>query len=104
MHAINHFRRPRSSSVMCDFELGRITAPTMFIWDEDDPFLSPDNARPCIAAVPSASLHEVAGGHAPWFEDPMLCGSLIGRHLTGTGFPPAIASPVQLEPDPVRGE
>ncbi len=104
MHAIDHFRRPRTSSVMNDIELGRITAPTIFIWGKDDPFLSPDNARPAIAEVPSATLHEVAGGHAPWFEDPVRCGSLIGRHLTDTGFPPAIPSPIQLEPDPVPGE
>jgi pimeloyl-ACP methyl ester carboxylesterase len=94
MHAINHFRRPRIPSVMSMGELGRITAPTTFIWGRDDPYLSPANARPSIAELPSATLSEVPGGHAPWFEDPAGCGSLIRRHLTDTGFPPFLPDPI----------
>jgi pimeloyl-ACP methyl ester carboxylesterase len=89
MHAIDGFRRPRADSVMTDAELGRITAPTMFCWGTDDPFLTPAQARPAIAKIPGAVLHEVPGGHGPWLEDPAGCAKLVTGHFTATGYPPA---------------
>lgn len=89
MHALNHFRRPRHTSIMSDTELRQITTPTMFIWGQADPFLSPAHARPSIAKLPAAILHEVPGGHGPWFEDPTACATLITQHFAGTGHPPA---------------
>jgi pimeloyl-ACP methyl ester carboxylesterase len=80
MHAIDRFRRPRPESVMGDSELARIQVPTMFYWGRDDPFLSPEQARPSVALIPGARLHEVAGGHAPWFEDPVDCATRIDDH------------------------
>lgn len=65
MHAIDHFRRGRPDSVMSDRELGQISAPTMFCWGSSDPFLSPGQARPSIAKIHGAVLHEVEGGHGP---------------------------------------
>jgi pimeloyl-ACP methyl ester carboxylesterase len=89
MHAIDGFRRPRAGSVMTGGELGQITAPTMFCLGTGDPFLSPAQARPSIAKIPGAVLHEVPGGHGPWLEDPAGCGRLVTRHLAATGFAPA---------------
>lgn len=89
MHAINGFRRPRAESTMTDEELGRISAPTMFCWGDDDPFLTPAQARPSVAKVPGAVLREVPGGHGPWFDDPLGCAQLVLDHLTATGFAPA---------------
>jgi pimeloyl-ACP methyl ester carboxylesterase len=89
MHAIDGFRRPRAGSVMTDAELGQITAPTMFCWGTSDPFLTPAQARPAIAQIPGAVLHEVPGGHGPWLENPAGCAKLITGHLTATGYPPA---------------
>jgi pimeloyl-ACP methyl ester carboxylesterase len=89
MHAIDGFRRPRPENVMDDAELARITTPTMFCWGTDDPFLSPAKARPAIAKIPGAVLHEVTGGHGPWLDDPATCAKLVTAHLTATGFPPA---------------
>jgi pimeloyl-ACP methyl ester carboxylesterase len=89
MHAIDGFRRPRADSVMTDAELGQITAPTMFCWGTDDPFLSPAQARPAIARIPGAVLHEVPGGHGPWLEDPAGCAKLVTGHFTATGYAPA---------------
>jgi pimeloyl-ACP methyl ester carboxylesterase len=83
MHAIDRFRRPRPETVMGDSELARIQVPTMFYWGRDDPFLSPQQARPSLARIPGARLHEVAGGHAPWFEDPVDCATRIDDHQTG---------------------
>jgi pimeloyl-ACP methyl ester carboxylesterase len=89
MHAIDGFRRPRPDSVMTDRELGRITAPTMFCWGTEDPFLTPAQARASIAKIPGAELHEVPGGHGPWLEDPAGCAKLVTDHFTATGFAPA---------------
>ena len=80
MHAIDRFRRPRPETVMGDSELTRIQVPTLFYWGRDDPFLSPQQARPSVAKIPGARLHEVAGGHAPWFEDPVDCATQINDH------------------------
>jgi len=93
LHALNHLRRPREGSVMSDAELSRVTVPTMFAWGADDPFLSPMQARRSIAKLPSAILHELPGGHGPWFEDPTVCATVIIQHLTNTGHPPALDNP-----------
>jgi pimeloyl-ACP methyl ester carboxylesterase len=89
MHAIDGFRRPRADSVMSGGELGQIAAPTMFCWGTGDPFLAPAQARPSIAKIPGAVLHEVPGGHGPWLEDPAGCARLTTGHLAATGFAPA---------------
>jgi pimeloyl-ACP methyl ester carboxylesterase len=89
MHAIDGFRRPRPESVMDDAELARVTAPTMFCWGTDDPFLSPAKGRPSVAKIPGAVLHEVPGGHGPWLDDPAICAKLVTAHLTASGFAPA---------------
>ena len=89
MHAIDGFRRPRPDSVMTDAELAQITVPTMFCWGTGDPFLSPAQARPAIAKIAGAVLHEVPGGHGPWLEDPAGCARLTIDHFTATGFAPA---------------
>jgi pimeloyl-ACP methyl ester carboxylesterase len=80
MCAIDGFRRPRPETVMSDSELARVHVPTMFCWGREDPFLTPERARPSVAKIPGAVLHEVDGGHAPWFEDPVGCAALIDDH------------------------
>jgi pimeloyl-ACP methyl ester carboxylesterase len=88
MHAINGFRQPRPESVMTAGELAKVSTPTAFVWGTRDPYLAPAAARPWIGKMPAATLHEVTGGHAPWFDDPAGCAGLVTRHLTATGFPP----------------
>jgi pimeloyl-ACP methyl ester carboxylesterase len=90
MHAIDGFRRPRADSIMTGRELGQITAPTMFCWGTGDPFLAPEQARPAIAKIPGAVLHEVQGGHGPWLEDSAGCARLTTGHFAATGFAPAV--------------
>ena len=82
MHAIDRFRRPRPETVMSDRELARIEAPTLFCWGREDPFLTPQQARPSVAKIHGSILHEVAGGHAPWFESPADCAKQIHDHLS----------------------
>jgi pimeloyl-ACP methyl ester carboxylesterase len=79
MHAIDRFRRPRPETLMTDDELSCIETPTLFYWGREDPFLSPQRAYPSIAKIPGAILHEVDGGHAPWFEHPVDCATLIDK-------------------------
>ena len=82
MHAIDHFRRPRPESVLTPQQLASIAIPTMFMWGTNAPYLSAERARPSIDQIPSATLHEVPGGHGPWLVDPERSAELIQTHLT----------------------
>jgi pimeloyl-ACP methyl ester carboxylesterase len=84
MHAIDHFRRPRPESVLTTAELRAIAVPTMFIWGTCAPYLTADRARLSIDQIPSATLHEVPGGHGPWLVDAKRSAELIQSHLTVT--------------------
>jgi pimeloyl-ACP methyl ester carboxylesterase len=81
MHAIDRFRRPRTESVLTAPELAAIAVPTMFIWGADAPYLSAEAARPSIDQIPTATLHEVPGGHGPWLVDTKGSAELIQAHL-----------------------
>jgi pimeloyl-ACP methyl ester carboxylesterase len=87
MRAIDHFRRPRSESVLTSRELAEIPTPTLFIWGSDDPYLSPQDARPSIAQIPTATLHEMPGAHGPWLVNPEHAAELIHTHLAITTRP-----------------
>jgi pimeloyl-ACP methyl ester carboxylesterase len=91
MHAIDHFRRPRSESVLSGRELAAIAIPTMFIWGTDAPYLSADGARPSINRIPTATLYEVPGAHGPWLLDAERSAELIRTHLA-PGRPPNTVS------------
>jgi pimeloyl-ACP methyl ester carboxylesterase len=82
MHAIDHFRRPRTESVLTTAELAAIAIPTVFVWGADAPYLSAERARPSIDQIPTATLHEVPGGHGPWLVDAERSAELIQTHLT----------------------
>jgi pimeloyl-ACP methyl ester carboxylesterase len=77
MRAIDRFRRPRPESVLTPEELTAIRVPTTFILGSDDPYLSPGDARPSIASIPDAALHEMRAGHGPWLVDPERVAGLI---------------------------
>ncbi len=83
MHAINRFRRPRPDSVLTSTELRANTTPTLFIWGSDDPYLSPQAARPSIEQIPTATLREMPAGHDPWLVNPEHTAGLIHTHLAG---------------------
>jgi pimeloyl-ACP methyl ester carboxylesterase len=83
MHAIDHFRRPRTESLLTTREVAAIAIPTMFIWGADAPYLSAERARPSIERIPTATLHEVPGGHGPWLVDAARSAELIQTHIAG---------------------
>jgi pimeloyl-ACP methyl ester carboxylesterase len=88
--------------LMTDGELRQITAPTMFCLGTDDPFLTPAQARPAVATIPRAVLHEVPGGHGPWLDGPAGCAKLVTGHFTATGSAPATDPGSPLDSGDVR--
>jgi pimeloyl-ACP methyl ester carboxylesterase len=82
MHAIDRFRRPRPESELSSAELGAITTPAVFILGSDDPYLSPEQARPSIDLIPAATLHVMQAGHAPWLVDSVRAAGLIAAHVS----------------------
>ena len=87
MHAIDHFRQPRPESVLTPQQLASIAIPTRFIWGTHAPYLSAERARPSINQIPSATLHEVPGGHGPWLVDTERSAELIQTHITSITTP-----------------
>jgi pimeloyl-ACP methyl ester carboxylesterase len=85
MRAVDRFRRPRPESVLTADELAAIRVPTTFILGSDDPYLSPRDARPSIARIPDATLHEMPAGHGPWLVDPGRVGGLIAAQAAAAG-------------------
>jgi pimeloyl-ACP methyl ester carboxylesterase len=98
MHAIDHFRRPRVESVLTTEQLAAISIPMMFIWGTNAPYLSANRARAIIEQLPTATFHEVPGGHGPWLVDAELSAKLIETHL-GTSVTRRGDS---FDPDPER--
>lgn len=92
MHAIDHFRRPRPESVLTTPELEAIATPTMFIWGTDAPYLSAERARLSIDQMPTATLHEVPGGHGPWLVDTQRSAELIRTHLASPAATPTMTA------------
>jgi hypothetical protein len=58
-------------------------------------YLSPQDARPYIDRIPTATVHEMPAGHGPWLVDPARVAGLIAAHLQHTaslGDPTAVRS------------
>jgi len=54
-------------------QLGRITAPTLVVWGEKDPYIPPAFAQAYADALPNATAQVIAGaGHWPWLQEPEL--------------------------------
>jgi len=69
----------------------------MFIWGACAPYLTADRARPSIDQIPSATLHEVPGGHGPWLVDTKRSAELIQSHLTVTSCWNPRRSPINVD-------
>ena len=74
-------RTPRPENVLTTAELERITAPVLFVWGDNDVFLSPQDGSPSVARMSNARLEIVPGGHDPWIDDPPRCGRLVADFL-----------------------
>lgn len=55
--------------------LGRVAAPTLFLWGADDGFGGEGVARKMVSCMPNAELVMLPGsGHLPWLDDPESIG------------------------------
>ncbi len=63
-------------------ELGRLAAPTMFLWGDKDPLGTPDDGRRLVERMPNARLQVVEdAGHLPWLEWPDVCADAVMAFL-----------------------
>jgi pimeloyl-ACP methyl ester carboxylesterase len=54
-------------------QLSRITAPTLVVWGEKDPYIPSAFAQAYADALPNATAQVIAGaGHWPWLQEPEL--------------------------------
>ena len=74
-------RTPRPEHQLTDAELRSFTMPLLFVWGEDDAFLSPGAGKPSVDKIPSARFVTMSGGHFPWYDDPDRCASLVAEGL-----------------------
>lgn len=62
--------------------LGDITAPTLIVWGDADPWFAPGLADVYGARLPGASVEHIAGaGHWPWLDEPRVL-ELVAEFLT----------------------
>lgn len=67
-----------------DDVLTRVTAPTHFLWGEDDAFGGREVAERLVAKMPAATLEMLpAAGHLPWIDDPDHAARVVMDHLLG---------------------
>lgn len=63
-------------------ELGRLAAPTLFLWGDQDPLASPAVGRSIAAAIPNAQFQLVEdAGHLVYLDQPDVCGEAITTFL-----------------------
>jgi 2-hydroxy-6-oxonona-2,4-dienedioate hydrolase len=63
-------------------ELASISAPTYFLWGENEPFGSEEVGRALVKAMPRAELELLPGaGHLPWLDDPDHAATVVARFL-----------------------
>lgn len=68
---------------LSDELLASITAPTLYLWGENDPNGGPEAARAFTARLPNAELELFPGaGHAPWIDEPELLGAKTREFLS----------------------
>jgi pimeloyl-ACP methyl ester carboxylesterase len=66
-------------------ELGRLTAPTLFLWGDEDPLGSPEAGRALAERMPDAQVRVVPGAsHLVWLDQPDLCAQAMTDFLEGS--------------------
>ena len=67
-------------------ELGRIAQPALFVWGDQDVFLTPARAATSIVALRDTRLLRLpTAGHAPWLQADRKVGSTVAEHLGRVG-------------------
>lgn len=73
----------RADVALTATELAHLAVPTLIVWGADDVILTPARGRASADAIPNATILEVAGGHAPWLNDPARVGAAVSAFLRG---------------------
>lgn len=65
-------------------QLAAVTAPTHYIWGEDDGFGGREVGDRMIALMPNATIeYWPRSGHLPWLDDPVRAAKVVTNHLRG---------------------
>ena len=71
-----------------DSVFSSVTAPTLFLWGEDDTFGGKAEAEHVVRVMPHAELVMLAdSGHLPWIDDPKLVGERTLEFLATKNAP-----------------
>ncbi len=63
-------------------DLEKLTAPTLFLWGDRDPFGTPDVGRVLVDRMPHARLQVVEdASHLVWLDQPEVCGEALTAFL-----------------------
>lgn len=81
LHALLRLRGSRPQMRLAAEQLARIDQPTLLLWGQDDPFGSREVGERMVETMPTAELHVVGGGHAPWLTRAERIGPIIRRFL-----------------------
>ena len=74
-------RTPRPEHILSDAELASFTVPLLFVWPEDDRFLTPAAGKPSVDKIPTARFVTTPGGLFAWYDDPDQCAALVAEGL-----------------------
>jgi len=71
--------RQRMENAFSPDELRAITMPVRLMWGDEDVYGDPSIGRRALEHLPDASLDVVAGGHAPFLDEPERAAELVRR-------------------------
>jgi pimeloyl-ACP methyl ester carboxylesterase len=74
-------RTPRPEHILTDAELASFTVPLLFVWGEDDQFLTPAAGKPTVDKIPTARFVTTPGGLFAWYDDPDRCAARVAEGL-----------------------
>ena len=80
LHNLIRLRGSRPEMRLTAEQLERINQPTLLFWGENDPFGSPEVGKRMVTKMPTAELHVIGGGHAPWLTQAKQIGP-IAKHF-----------------------
>jgi pimeloyl-ACP methyl ester carboxylesterase len=74
-------RTARPELLLTDAELASFTVPLLFVWPEEDQFLSPAAGKPTVDKIPTARFVTTPGGLFAWYDNPDRCAALVAEGL-----------------------
>lgn len=101
---VTPIRGVNPSILLTDDTLREVTAPTLFLWGDEDPNGGPSIAEAFVTRLPDATLDIVPrAGHAPWIDELEQCTRRTAEFLTAQALPPAATSPANSREPAICG-